>query len=165
MELHVGRLLVRPVRPLDRAALVGLLTDPVLMSHALQDRAFTADEADDFLRTGFARDQSAYGMHVVELASAVIGFTGYRRCKLLGHDDAEFGWVLMAAHHRCGYATALGHKLISNALTTLNLPRVHAACHPENTPSERVLRDKLQMRFEREVAVSSTSRRRVYCAP
>ncbi|HVZ23299.1 MAG TPA: GNAT family N-acetyltransferase [Vicinamibacterales bacterium] len=164
MELPVGPLLLRPVRTADLPVLRALLTDPRLMAHALHDRAFTPDEADGFLCSAFAGMDDVCGMHVVSIAATdtVIGFSGYRRCHLLDVEDVEFGWVLHAAHHGRGYATALGEALILHGRAALKLKRVLAACHPANAASEHVLRDKLHMRFEREVTVTRPSRRRVY---
>ena len=161
MELPVGPLLLRSARPDDYSALRALLTDPRLMAYALNDRAFAPDEAEEFLRSGFAGMDDIYGMHVVSEASTdrVIGFSGYRRCQLLGVDDVEFGWVLHAAHHGRGYATTLGEALIVHGQERLSLKRVLAACHPANLTSEHVLRDKLHMRFAREVTVTERSRR------
>jgi RimJ/RimL family protein N-acetyltransferase len=114
----------------------------------------------------FARSDDTLGMHVVsrDLRSEAIGFSGYRTCALLGTDDVEFGWVIATAHQGSGYATSLGQALIRHALTTLRLPRVLAACHPENAASEHVLRDKLRMQFEREVKAGPNPPRRVYAA-
>jgi len=162
MELSVGPLLLRPVRTGDSRVLRALLTDPRLMAYALRDRAFTLDEAEGFLRSGFAGMDDIYGMHVVSIAATdmVIGFSGYRRCDLLDVEDVEFGWVLDLAHHGRGYATALGRALILHGREALKLNRVLAACHPANAASEHVLRGTLRMRFEREV--TEPSRLRVY---
>jgi len=161
MELTVGPLLLRPARTEDHPVLRALLMDPCLMAYALNDHAFAPDEAEAFLRSGFAGMDDVYGLHVVAVSSTggVIGFSGYRRCQLLGVDDVEFGWVLHAAHHGRGYATVLGEALILRAQERLGLNRVLAACHPANAASEHVLRDKLRMRFEREVTVTGRARR------
>jgi RimJ/RimL family protein N-acetyltransferase len=166
MMLDVGPILLRPMRAEDHDALVALLTNPVVMHRALEDRAYRLDEAESLLVRVFARSDDTLGMHVVsrDLRSEAIGFSGYRTCALLGTDDVEFGWVIATAYQGSGYATALGQALIRHALTTLRLPRVLAACHPENAASEHILRDKLRMQFEREVKASSNPPRRVYAA-
>lgn len=164
MRLIAGPLELRPLHPIDVPAMRALLTDPALMKYALKDRALTHEEAENFLRDSFATADEAFGMHVVAIAASSnpIGFSGYRRCRLLEAEDVEFGWVLGADYHGQGYATRLGEALIHHALAILHLDRVLAACHPHNVASERVLRDKLHMQFVQEVPVHGTSRRRVY---
>jgi len=166
MMLDAGPILLRPMRAEDHDALVALLTNPEVMQRALEDRAYRLDEAESLLVRMFAGSDDTLGMHVVsrDLGSEAIGFSGYRTCALLGTDDVEFGWVIATAHQGSGYATALGQALIRHALMTLRLPRVLAACHPENATSEHILRDKLRMRFEREVKTRPDSPRRVYGA-
>jgi RimJ/RimL family protein N-acetyltransferase len=166
MMMDVGPIVLRPMRAEDRDSLMALLTNPDVMHRALEDRAYRLDEAESLLVRTFARSDDTFGMHVVsrDLGSEAIGFSGYRTCALLGTDDVEFGWVIATAHQGSGYATALGQALIRHALTTLQLPRILAACHPENAVSEHILHDKLRMQFEREVKASPSSTRRVYGA-
>jgi hypothetical protein len=47
---------------------------------------------------------------------------------------------------------------------SLDLTRVLAACNPMNPASEHILRDKLDMRFERQVEPKPGFHRRVYSA-
>ena len=100
----------------------------------------------------------------VKTTGETVGFSGYRECRYLEEDDVEFGWILARQHHGRGYATAIGWQLIRHALDVWRLSRVLAACHPLNHASERVLRDKLHMRFERQVEPRPGFRRRVYSA-
>jgi ribosomal-protein-alanine N-acetyltransferase len=138
--------------------------DADVMKHALNERPLTRDEADAFVRNNFAVANELLGMRCICLnaTNQPIGFAGYRSCRYLDTDDVEFGWVLAKQHHGKGYATALGHQFIRHALDVVSMKRVLAACNPANVASEHILRDKLEMRFEREVEVRPHFRRRVY---
>jgi RimJ/RimL family protein N-acetyltransferase len=140
--------------------------DADMMRFALDERPLTRSEADTFVGTQFAGGDELLGMHSISVDSMnePIGFSGYRRCTLLGGDDVEFGCVIAKRHQGRGYATALGRALIRYALDTWKLNRILAACNPANAPSEHILRDKLKMRFEGEVEPRPNFRRRVYSA-
>lgn len=166
MFLDAGPVFLRPLRDDDREPLIAVLMDTDVMKWALDDRPLTRKEAHTFIGAKFAIGDEVLGMHSISVdwTSQAIGFSGYRRCTLLGVDDVEFGWVIASSHQGQGYATALGRALIRFGLETLKLNRILAACNPANVPSEHILRDKLRMRFEREVAIRPELRRRVYSA-
>ncbi len=158
---------LRPYKDSDNLALTAILTDPSVMALAVEDRAFSPKEADTFLRAHFNQAGTiGFGSVCLKTTDEPLGFAGYRTCSYLGLEDVEFGWVIGRAHHGRGYATALGRALIAHALSSagFNLPRVLAACHPANAPSEHILRDKLNMTFRHEVEVGQSRRRRVYVA-
>jgi RimJ/RimL family protein N-acetyltransferase len=131
----------------------------------LEERPLGRAEAEAFLDRDF-RVSGRLGYETVALKSndEAIGFSGFRACHYLNEDDVEFGWVLAKDHHGRGYATALGDALIRQALKSWQLPRVLAACSPLNHASERILRDKLHMRFEQQVEPRAGFSRRVYSA-
>jgi RimJ/RimL family protein N-acetyltransferase len=166
MFLDVGPVSLRTLKPSDRENLIAVLMDAVTMRHALRDQSYTHDEADVFVSNNFAAADELLGMRCICLNATdqTIGFAGYRTCRYLDADDVEFGWVLARLHHGKGYATALGQRLIRHALQVLSMTRILAACNPANAASEHILRDKLQMQFEREVEVRPNFRRRVYVA-
>jgi RimJ/RimL family protein N-acetyltransferase len=163
--LDVGPILLRPYHDRDRDALVTILGDGDLMRLALEERRFSSAEAASFIHAHF-HDDGGLGYQTVALKETndAIGFSGFRACQYLDENDVEFGWVLDRTHHGRGYATALGQHLISYALVSWQLPRILAACNPLNHASEHVLRDKLLMRFERQVEPHAGFRRRVYSA-
>lgn len=165
MVIAGGKIILRPYDSPDRAALVALLEQPDLMRLVLEERVFSRGAAEEFIDEYFRVDDRLH-YETVSLASTdeAIGFSGYRACRYLDADDVEFGWVLAKEHHGRGYATALGEALIRQALESWQLPRVLAACNPLHLVSEHVLRDKLCMRFEREVEPQPGFQRRVYSA-
>jgi RimJ/RimL family protein N-acetyltransferase len=164
MILYAPPLVLRPLRPDDIEPLIAILSDADVMKWALEDRPFNRSEAVAFIEMNFASSSDDFGMHVISvgLDQPSIGFAALRNCTLLGEPDVEFGWVIANSYHGRGYATLLGKALIEYALTTLRLRRILAACNPANVSSEHILRDKLTMRFEREVEVRPGFRRRVY---
>ena len=165
MILDAGNVLLLPYEHRDRNALVAILGEPALMRLVLEERPLAKAEAETFIDRDFrASGHLGYGAVALKSTGEAIGFSGFRACHYLNEDDVEFGWVLAKEHHGRGYATALGEALIRQALESRRLPRVLAACNPLNHASERILRDKLQMRFERQVEPRSGFCRRVYSA-
>jgi RimJ/RimL family protein N-acetyltransferase len=164
--IDAGKVILRPYKDEDLEPLIAVLQAAEVMKLTLEERVFTRDEAERFIGSYFAiaGDSEGFLTISVKATDETIGFAGYRQCQYLGANDLEFGWVIAKGHQGLGYATAIGAKLISHALENLKLKRIFAACHPANVASEHVLRDKLGMRFEREVEVRPNYRRRVYAA-
>jgi RimJ/RimL family protein N-acetyltransferase len=163
--LDAGAVLLRPYEPRDREALITILGDPALMRLVLEERPLATAEAEAFIDRDFRiSGYLGYGTVALKSNDQAIGFSGFRACHYLDEDDVEFGWVLAEDHHGRGYATALGEALIRHALESWRRPRILAACNPLNHASERILRDRLQMRFERQVEPRTGFCRRVYSA-
>jgi RimJ/RimL family protein N-acetyltransferase len=154
-----------PYKNRDRGPLVAILGEPELMRLVLEERPLNTVDAETFIARHFGpNDQIGYGTVCLKSTDEAIGFSGFRACRYLDEQDVEFGWVLARAHHGRGYATVLGQRLIHHALESLRLTRVLAACNPINHASEHILRDKLNMRFERQVEPRPGFCRRVYSA-
>ena len=165
IPLEAGDIVLRPYKNRDRSALVAILGESELMRLVLDERPLNTAEAEAFIARHFGpNDQFGYGTICLKSTDEAIGFSGLRACRYLDEEDAEFGWVLGQAHHGRGYATALGRQLIAHALESLQLTRVLAACNPMNRASEHILRDKLHMRFGRQVEPRPGFLRRVYSA-
>jgi RimJ/RimL family protein N-acetyltransferase len=165
LALDAGDVVLRPYEDRDRGALISILSQSDLMQLVLDECAFSRAEAETFIDDHFQlSDRLGYETVSLKSTDEAIGFSGFRACRYLSEQDVEFGWVLAHEHHGRGYATALGERLIMYALESWRLPRVLAACHPLNRASERILRDKLHMRFERQVEPRPGFHRRVYSA-
>jgi ribosomal-protein-alanine N-acetyltransferase len=165
VALDAGEVILRPYKNRDRGPLVAILGESDLMRLVLDERPLNTVDADVFIARHFGpNDQIGYGTVCLKSTDETIGFSGFRACQYLGEQDVEFGWVLARAHHGRGYATALGQRLIARAFESLRLKRVLAACNPMNHASEHILRDKLYMRFERQVELRPGFLRRVYSA-
>ncbi len=163
--LDAGEVILRPYKNRDRGPLVAILGEPDLMRLVLDERPLHTVDAETFIARHFGSNNPfGYGIVCLKSTGDAIGFSGFRACRYLGEEDVEFGWVLTHAYHGRGYATALGHRLITHAFESLRLKRVLAACNPKNHASEHILRDKLRMRFERQVEPRAGFVRRVYSA-
>ena len=92
MFLDVGPLVFRPARESDCEPLIAVLIDPDVMKWALDKRPLTRGEAETFIGSEFAVGDEVLGMHSISVdsTSEAIGFSGYRRCVILGVDDVEF---------------------------------------------------------------------------
>src|SRR5713226_8539209 len=114
MFLDAGPIVLRPAKEDDHQPLIAVLMDADVMRLALDERPLTRSEADTLVGTQFAVGDEVLGMHSISVdsTSEPIGFSGYRRCTLLGVDDVEFGWVIAKRHQGRGYLTALGQALI-----------------------------------------------------
>jgi len=154
---------LRPFEERDRAVIAAILGDADVMRLALDERPLLPAAADAFIFDHFSLNDR-FGLGTVALKSTgdAIGFSGFRDCLYLDAEDIEFGWVLAPAYHGRGIATRLGKGLIARALGDWKYARVLAACNALNEASEHVLRDKLQMTFEREVEPRPGFKRRVY---
>jgi [ribosomal protein S5]-alanine N-acetyltransferase len=165
ISLEAGDVLLRPYKESDRGPLVAILGEPELMRLVLDERPFTPLDAEAFIAENFlSGERAGYGTVCLKTTDEPIGFSGFRTCRYLNSEDVEFGWVLARAHHGRGYATALGQRLIAYALGSWRLTRVLAGCNPANHASEHILREKLRMRFERDVEPRPGFHRRVYSA-
>ncbi|HEX6368289.1 MAG TPA: GNAT family N-acetyltransferase [Longimicrobium sp.] len=167
MIIYAGDVFLRPYQACDEACIAGLLMDPEVMSLALDERALSKEEAHAFIQKNFGPPTEPC-MEVVCLRRTAepIGFAGYRPCGYLLEKDIELGFVLAKEHWRKGYATAIGKRLILHAQHGLGLSRILAACHPQNSGSNRVLGAKLRMLLHKEDIVvpraEGETRRNVY---
>ena len=163
--LDAGPVVLRTYTGAETEELVSLLRDPIVMRHALYERPLSPVEAEQFVADQFAAGAwPGYATVWLKETGRVVGFSGFRDCRYLGDSDVEFFWVISLESQGRGYATALGLELIRYGLESLRKPRVLAACNPRNVVSEHVLRDKLRMRFARDVELSPVFHRRVYVA-
>lgn len=162
--LRTERLAIRPVTAQDLPALFAILADADVMKLALYGRPLTVNEALQFIRDDFAkneRDVTHLGVVCRNDDDAVIGFAGLLPCEYYP-GDLELGFVLAAAEQRKGFATELGRKLIDVALEDLQRKRLLALCEPRNTASRHVLEAKLAMTRIDEIETPNRGRRVVF---
>ena len=137
--LATERLVVRPWRNEDHAALGSLATDSAVMRFIGDGRAWSDDEIAEFIRRQ-ARLEAARGIAlgaVVERASGeIVGLGGLQ--PLGSTDDVEVGWWLRPSCVGRGYATEMGAAALRFAFEVAGLERVVAVIHPENVRSRAV---------------------------
>ncbi|HJQ40843.1 MAG TPA: GNAT family N-acetyltransferase [Thermoanaerobaculia bacterium] len=163
LPFRTERLLLRSVTAADLPRLFALLGDREVMKLALYERPLTRDEAQHFIVSDFAKepqDITHLGVLCLHENDVVIGFAGLLPCRYFP-GDLEFGFVLGLEHHRKGYATEIGRKLIDVGFEVLDCTRLLALCDPQNTASSGVL-EKLGMTYINEIPTSDRGRRRVF---
>jgi len=164
--IYAGDVLLRPYQASDEGCIVGVLMNPEVMRLALEERVLSRSEAESFIKRNFGPSTEPCMETVcLRMSGEPIGFAGYRPCPYLGENDLEIGFVLAKDYWNKGYASALGKKLILHAQHCLDLPRIVAACHPDNDGSETILSKNLKMKFIDEIPVTLSTgetRRRVY---
>lgn len=147
-RLESDRLYVRPWISEDRTAFVALMSDPEVMHFINDRRAFTEQEADDYIVRQI-RQVAEHGVcmgAVVEKSSErVIGLGGVQPLGTTG--DLEIGWIFSRDTWGHGYATELGRAAMDHVLETLQRPRVVAIIDPGNLASKRVAA-RLGMEYE-----------------
>ena len=158
-HLETDRLLLRPTQEADKTFLYTLLGHPNVMRYWLGGQAMTPEEVDELT----AHYAGEYGsLLVVEKATEeAVGLAGIVPCDYLGATDYEFGWGLMPTSWGKGYATEMTHALLEAGFKKLNLRRLLALAHPDNTASWRVL-EKTGMVFVEEIETADRGPRRVY---
>lgn len=110
--IRTERLLLRRWREQDRAPFAALNADPVVMEHF--PAALTREESDalvERIEAGFA--QHGFGLWVVEVDGATVGFTGL---SVPGFDPGlvEVGWRLARSAWGHGYAAEAARAAIAH---------------------------------------------------
>lgn len=135
------RLVMRPLERADLGALVSWYTDPELMRHVGEGRAFTETETeialtrhiDDTARRGF-------GMMLAELRATgePVGRVGYMEWEVDGEALLEIGWLIARDHQGQGYATEAGRALRDRGFNVWARETLISVIRPENHASIRV---------------------------
>jgi ribosomal-protein-alanine N-acetyltransferase len=146
MTLSTGRLLLRPFRAADHAAVHAYASDPEVvrfMDYGPNTEAETAG----FLAMAMAPRAGHWPLAIVRHSDeAVLGAVDLH-VESEQHRRGEMGYVLARAAWGHGYATEAAAALLEFGLTEAGLHRVSATCDPANAASARVL-DKIGMRRE-----------------
>jgi ribosomal-protein-alanine N-acetyltransferase len=149
LELRTGRLLLRPLREPDAAALFAIFSDPEVMLYWSSPAWASPDQAAQLILRELA--SAAVGESVrlglVRLEDdALIG-----TCSLFHLDvqsrRAEIGYALARTAWRQGYVQEAVGALIEYAFTVLDLNRLEADIDPDNEASARSL-DRLGFQLE-----------------
>jgi [ribosomal protein S5]-alanine N-acetyltransferase len=141
LALRTGRLLLRPLRPVDTPAVLAMFSDPRFMKFVTAAPFRTIDEAQALV----VRDMTAMAAgERIRLAlerlddGAVIG-----NCTLFQFDQrdasAELGYGLVGSAWGQGYMHEALLALLHYGFSELGLPRVEAEIDPLNTDSTRSL--------------------------
>lgn len=166
--LETERLLLKPLAASRLEEFVALTGDPQTMRYWAPVGAFTRDAAERNFAASLARAREhGFGRRwiLAKDSGAGLGFTETKyfgtSCDEVSPDEVEIGWMLTPAVWGQGYATEAGRAVRDEAFRRLELERIVAVHHPENTASGRVM-EKLGMTFERDVVAKDGWPSRLY---
>ena len=144
-RLETERLVLRPYRREDEAAMIALVTDPEVMRF-VGDGVMTEEQGRTVFNKIFTLyDEGAWGIWAVEERSSarLIGSAEIKPRNI--NADWEIVYVLHREAWGKGYATELARELVRFGFERLGLARVTATVDYENKVSLRIM-EKLCMR-------------------
>ena len=136
--LETERLILRPARLSDAAAIFAYASDPEVTHFLNFPRHGALAESEAFARRCIEcwRDGTAYYWAITERGDPMLlGGIEVR----LNPPRADFGYVLDRRVWRRGYATEAASALVAWSMAQTQIFRVWATCHPHNAKSIRVL--------------------------
>lgn len=157
VDVLTDRLEVRPPLPTDRARFVELFGDADFMVHS--DGPYDAAAADVRFDRMLERSREmifAKQPIIVRGSAMIVGYIGGDRITLDGVPTLEFGYRLVPAARRCGYATEAGTALLSLASASSDGELV-TVIDPANEPSIRTS-ERLGFRFWKHTVVEGDRR-------
>lgn len=150
--LHTPRLMLRPFRPEDLAALAALLADPEVMRYSVHGPLDLVTVREQTLPSYIESIDHPQGLMrlAIELLAGgqMIGFVGLGRQTLDGRDEVETGYRLFREYWGQGYATEAVIAMREFAFGPLGLERLIAVIDPQNVRSQRVA-EKAGLAFEK----------------
>ena len=148
-EIHTPRLLLRPFRPADAAAVAELCADrDIAATTLLIPHPYGVEDARSWISRqagSCAEGRSADFAVTLREAGKLVGAVGLRLEP--EHGRAELGYWIGKPHWNRGYATEAARAAVSFGFRTLRLHRIHAHHMAGNPASGEVLL-KVGMRYE-----------------
>ena len=132
MEFRTERLVLRPAREDDLAAMHAVLSNPKAMAYWSSLPHETVDQTRDWLASMIAIQPSEGEDFIVELDGKLIGKAGLWRFP-------EIGFILHPDHWGNGYAAEALSLVLDRAFRVHNLPKVVADVDPRNLGSLKML--------------------------
>ena len=148
-SLETERLLLRPLRMSDAAAIFAYASDPEVSRNVRFRTHRKIAESRAFLRFVMKRYRSgAEPVWGIELKAdrrviGSIGMVDWRR----NHRRAEMGYALHRDSWDRGIATEAARAVVAFGFVKMDLNRIEAGCYPQNPASARVL-EKCGFKFE-----------------
>ena len=147
MELRTARLLLRPFRADDQAALQPIIGDPETARWSPEEPI----EAGAFLRYSldFETEEPRNHWRFAVLRQADGSLLGSAELHIESHEHRRgtLGYLISPAAQGQGYATEAAQAVLDFGLGVGGLHRISATCDPENVGSSRVL-EKIGMTRE-----------------
>lgn len=138
MRIETARLLLRPLRREDEAALATVLSDAETMRW--YPRPFTGDEVREWIERQLGRYSSGTGLLglVEKQTGRLIGDCGPVWQEVEDRRELEIGYHVNREHWNQGFATEATRAVIDYAFENLGVERVVSMIRPENLASRRV---------------------------
>ena len=150
MELSTARLLLRPFRADDHAALHAIAGDPQVVRW-MDWGPNTPEETRVFLTYALASEtetpRRTWKFAVVRRADQALIGSAELHIESPEHRRGTMGYLIAPAAQGQGYATEAAQAVLDFGLTGGGLHRITATCDPENAGSVRVL-EKIGMTRE-----------------
>jgi ribosomal-protein-alanine N-acetyltransferase len=152
-RLETERLVIREWQPEDFAAFRPIAIDPEVVKYIGKGKPWSDERIEAFIQQQI-REQREDGYCMWPLVwkedGRLIGFCGIQPWQESG--EIEIGWWLAKEYWGRGLATEAARTALAYAFEGLNLRRIIAIIHQDNSDSKRVAQ-KLGMRFERAALV------------
>jgi [ribosomal protein S5]-alanine N-acetyltransferase len=153
--IETARLRLRRFYESDVEAMYELCSRPEIIRYARNTPVASLEDARELMQAAPFHDYATYGYGrfacVWKESGDVIGFSGIKYVPEVS--DNELGYRFLPEYWGRGLATEAGQASVEFARSTLQLTRLVALVHPDNTASARVL-EKLGFVLERQVHYS-----------
>lgn len=143
MHIVTERLIVREFKDNDWNDVFNYTSSMEVMKY-LPEEVYTEEKAKLFVQQNMGKQARNFAVSLREEART-IGHIVFH--PWFGEHSYEIGWIFHSGYQNKGYATEAAAAVLDYAFKEQKLHRVVATCHPENTPSYRVM-EKLGMRRE-----------------
>ncbi|WP_066172431.1 GNAT family N-acetyltransferase [Bacillus marinisedimentorum] len=148
-QLETSRLILRPLERGDAESIFAYASDPTVAKFTTWEVHHHLDDTREFIELAILehkrKDTLTWGIILKETGD-LIGTAGLADLSFR-HHCAELGYVIGKPHWRTGYVTEASKAVCTFGFRELELNRIMARCHPENTGSERVMQ-KIGMTYE-----------------
>jgi RimJ/RimL family protein N-acetyltransferase len=153
LMIETARLLLRPMRAEDTAALLHLFADPRVMAAFASD-PFDLRQTEQWVQRNLAHQKRyGYGLWAVVLKAngVLIGDCGLTHIDVDGAPEIELGYDLRSDYWGQGLATEAASAVRDHAFGALGMARLVSLIRRENRASQRVA-EKMGMRRVRDLA-------------
>lgn len=142
MKIESDRIFLREFVMEDAPELFSLNSNPFVMKYIGRPPDATIDESIALIEKQiiYYQENKGLGAWPVFLKDT-LKFMGIFLLKYLDHTNfIEIGYRLKPEYWGKGFATEMGKELINYGFHTLNLEKIVGITHPENLPSQNVLK-------------------------
>lgn len=145
--LETERLILRPLAENDIDAIFALRKDAEIMRYIREPQKSRA-EAESWMKLVSSRwenEKIGFCAVIEKESGKFVGWCGLWRLKESG--EIEVGYAITQKFQRKGYATEAAEACLVYGFERLNLKKIVAVTHSENSASRRVM-EKLGMRYD-----------------